>query len=72
MLPHPSWGVAGGGEASELHWYENDVTRPPFVIPASAGIQGEEWVPPIVIPWCAGGRRHERLVRKRIPDSDPG
>ena len=33
-------------------WYENDVTRPPFVIPApqfvipaEAGIQGEEWVP---------------------------
>ena len=27
---------------------------------------------PIFIPWCAGGSRHGRLVRKHIPDSDPG
>ena len=26
----------------------------------------------IFIPWCAGDRRHERLVRKHVPDSDPG
>ena len=26
----------------------------------------------ILIPWCAGTRRHERLVRKHVPDSDPG
>ena len=26
----------------------------------------------LFIPWCAGARRHERLVRKHIPDSDPG
>ena len=24
------------------------------------------------IPWCAGRNRHERLVRKHVPDSDPG
>ena len=24
------------------------------------------------ITWCAGGSRHERLVRKHVPDSDPG
>ena len=33
-----------------------------MVIPAEAGIQGEEWVPPVVIPWCAGGNRQERLL----------
>ena len=27
---------------------------------------------PIFIPWCAGATRHERLVRKHVPDSDPG
>ena len=27
---------------------------------------------PIFIPWCAGASRHERLVRKHVPDSDPG
>ncbi len=27
---------------------------------------------PIFMPWCAGGGRHERLVRKHVPDSDPG
>ena len=27
---------------------------------------------PLFIPWCAGGNRHERLVRKHVPDSDPG
>ena len=27
---------------------------------------------PIFIPWCAGTSRHERLVRKHVPDSDPG
>ena len=26
----------------------------------------------IFIPWCAGGSRHGRLVRKHVPDSDPG
>ena len=26
----------------------------------------------IFIPWCAGASRHERLVRKHIPDCDPG
>ena len=27
---------------------------------------------PIFMPWRAGGSRHERLVRKHVPDSDPG
>ena len=27
---------------------------------------------PIFTPWCAGATRHERLVRKHVPDSDPG
>ena len=27
---------------------------------------------PIFIPWCAGTSRHGRLVRKHVPDSDPG
>ena len=27
---------------------------------------------PIFTPWCAGGGRHARLVRKHVPDSDPG
>ena len=27
---------------------------------------------PIFTPWCAGDSRHERLVRKHVPDSDPG
>ena len=26
----------------------------------------------LFIPWCAGPCRHERLVRKHVPDSDPG
>ena len=26
----------------------------------------------VFIPWCAGNSRHVRLVRKHIPDSDPG
>ena len=26
----------------------------------------------LFILWCAGGSRHERLVRKHVPDSDPG
>ena len=26
----------------------------------------------IFIPWCAGASRHERLVRKHVPNSDPG
>ena len=26
---------------------------------------------PIFTPWCAGDSRHERLVRKHVPDSDP-
>ena len=45
---------------------------PPFVIPAEAGIQEEEWVPPVFIPLCAGGSRHERLVGRHVPDPDPG
>ena len=27
---------------------------------------------PIFTPWCAAASRHERLVRKHVPDSDPG
>ena len=27
---------------------------------------------PIFVPWCAGTSRHERLVRRHVPDSDPG
>ena len=27
---------------------------------------------PLFIPWCAGASRHERFVRKHVPDSDPG
>ena len=27
---------------------------------------------PIFIPWCASPSRDERLVRKHVPDSDPG
>ena len=27
---------------------------------------------PIFIPWCAGTSRHVQLVRKHVPDSDPG
>ena len=27
---------------------------------------------PIFIPWCAGPSRDERLVRKHVPDYDPG
>ena len=27
---------------------------------------------PIFIPRCAGTSRHKRLVRKHVPDSDPG
>ena len=57
--------------------------RKAMVIPAKAGIQ-RAWVgpmthqpshqptPPIFTPWCAGARRHGRLVRKHVPDSDPG
>ena len=26
----------------------------------------------LFIPWCAGTNRHGRLVRKHVPDSDPG
>ena len=26
----------------------------------------------LFIPWCAGTSRHERFVRKHVPDSDPG
>ena len=26
----------------------------------------------LFIPWCAGASQHERLVRKHVPDSDPG
>ena len=26
----------------------------------------------LFIPWSAGGSRHERLVRKHVPESDPG
>ena len=37
-------------------------SRHPFVIPAKAGIQGEESVPRVFIPWCAGASRHERLL----------
>ena len=33
---------------------------------------GEAWVAPIFMPWCASGSRHGRLVRKHVPDSDPG
>ena len=60
-------------------WYENDVTRPPFVIPApqfvipaEAGIQGEEWVPPVFIP-LAGGNRHGRFrrIRDDLLEIDP-
>ena len=55
---------------------------PQFVILAEAGIQRGRVAPttpkhlqrpsPIFIPWCAGARRHERLARKHVPDSDPG
>ena len=41
-------------------WVENDPQPPP---PVSTSI---------FIPWCAGGNRHGRLVRKHVPDSDPG
>ena len=27
---------------------------------------------PFFIPWCPGTSLHERLVRKHVPDSDPG
>ena len=43
-----------------------------MVIPASAGIQGEEWAPPVFIPWGAGASRHERLVRNHVPLSEQG
>ena len=43
-----------------------------MVIPASAGIQWEEWAPPVFIPWCAGRSRHERLVRNHVPLSEQG
>ena len=46
--------------------------RKAMVIPAKAGIQGEESVPRVFIPWCAGTSRHGRLVGKHVPDSDPG
>ena len=26
----------------------------------------------LFIPWCAGACRHERLLRKHVPDHDPG
>ena len=26
----------------------------------------------LFIPWCAGSGRHERLLRKHVPDYDPG
>ena len=26
----------------------------------------------IFMPWCAGGNRHGRLLRKLVPDQDPG
>ncbi len=26
----------------------------------------------LFIPWCAGTNRHGRLVRKHVPDYDPG
>ena len=42
------------------------------MIPASAGIQGEEWAPPVFIPWGAGASRHERLVRNHVPLSEQG
>ena len=87
-----------GDQSCERRWYENDVTRPPFVVTAlnssfrrseacpvpryGAGNQRGRVAPttpkhfqrpgPIFIPRCAGTSRHGRLVRKRVPDSDPG
>ena len=59
-----------------------NATGPRFVILAEAGIQRGGAAPTtpkhfqrpglIFIPWRAGTSRHERLVRKHVPDSDPG
>ena len=53
---------------------------PRFVIPAKAGIQRGGVAPMtpkhfqrpslIFIPWCAGGNRHGRMVRKHVPLSE--
>ena len=59
-----------------------NATGPHFVILAEAGIQRGRVAPTtpkhlqrpglIFIPWCAGNSRRGRLVRKHVPDSDPG
>ena len=53
--------------------------RKAMVIPAKAGIQRGRVAPTtpndfqrprlILIPWCAGTSRHERQVRKHVPES---
>ncbi len=77
-----SWNPEGVGMGKTTRRWKKPARHPIFillcgplssmVIPASAGIQGEEWVPPVFIPWCAGGNRHGRLVRKHVPLSDQG
>ena len=37
-----------------------------------AGCVAQTTPDPFFIPWCAGTSRHQRLVRKHVPDSDPG
>ena len=66
-------------------WYENNYPLPPnSSFPRRRESRGEVRVVamtlelfhqpmhPNFIPWCAGASRHERLVRKHVPDSDPG
>ena len=67
-----SWNPEGVGRGKTTRRWKKPARHPIFillcgplrsmVIPAEAGIQGEEWVPPVFIPWCADGNRQERLL----------
>ena len=77
-----SWNPEGVGMGKITWRWKKPARHPIFillcgplrsmVIPASAGIQGEGWAPPVFIPWGAGASRHERLVRNHVPLSQQG
>ena len=57
---HPLRHSREGGNPGEVYGFANDPQTTPTISTL------------IFMPWCAGDNRHGRLLRKLVPDQDPG
>ncbi len=75
MIPVTAAGPVIGTKMM-LRGFPSSFRRKPESRGGRGGTNHTKSLPPtgasIFIPWCAGGNRHGRLVRKHVPDSDPG